>query len=193
MDKSFILRKYGQYNTPHVTATQWKQLATDIKETKLLRNATTSALPPTGRSATIIGASQSLEPIFSFYNPTDGIHPLLHEYLARNSLAESKSLLEEIKKTGTVPESFVSKAHPFITATQLEPSAHIKMIIVAQKAIDESISKTVNLPEETTPEQIASIYRQAYAAGLKGISIYRNNSRFYQPKKLSEAPREDKK
>lgn len=192
MDESFIMRKYGQHNTPHVSALQWQQLATYIKETKLLRNATTSALPPTGRSATIIGASQSLEPIFSFYHPTDGIHPLLQEYLARNSLAENKSLLEEIKKTGVLADSPIHKAHPFITATQLNPSDHIQMIIVAQKAIDESISKTVNLPEETTPEEIALIYRQAYAAGLKGISIYRDNSRFYQPKNLSVTKNENK-
>ena len=65
------------------------------------------------------------------------------------------------------------------------------MTITAQKAIDESISKTVNLPEQTTPQEIAAIYKKAYAAGLKGISVFRNNSRSYQPKKLSTA--DDKK
>ena len=60
------------------------------------------------------------------------------------------------------------------------------MVDIASKVIDEAISKTINLPEETTSQEIASIYLKAYEAGLKGISIYRNNSRFFQPKKLSE-------
>ena len=58
------------------------------------------------------------------------------------------------------------------------------MTIAAQRAIDESISKTINLPE-TTPQEIEQFIRKAYAAGLKGISVFRNNSRSYQPKPLS--------
>lgn len=192
MDESFIMNKYGKYNTPHVLAKQWQSLATEIKETGLLRNATTSALPPTGRSATIIGASQSLEPIFSLHT-MDGIHPILQAYLIEHSLNENATIIDEIKKTGNSPQIMHNHSHPFITATQLSPNDHIEMIITAQKAIDESISKTVNLPEDTTPEQIAAIYKRAYAAGLKGISVFRNNSRSYQPKSLSVVNNDDKK
>lgn len=192
MDESFIMNKYGKYNTPHILATQWQSLATMIKETTLLRNATTSALPPTGRSATIIGASQSLEPIFRLHT-LDGIHPSLQAYLIDHSLNEDAAVINEIKKTGNSPQIMRNHSHPFITATELQPNDHIEMIISAQKAIDESISKTVNLPEDTTPEQIATIYKRAYAAGLKGISVFRNNSRSYQPKHLSAVNNDDKK
>ena len=188
MDESFIMDKYGKLNTPHVSIIQWQQLAKKIKETKLLRNATTSALPPTGRSASVIGASQSIEPIFSLHGDNgDGIHPSLQTFLNKHSLHEDEAIIAEIKKSGRSPQAVRMMQHPFVTATEISPEDHLEMTITAQKAIDESISKTVNLPEQTTPQEIAAIYKKAYAAGLKGISVFRNNSRSYQPKKLSTA------
>lgn len=184
MDESFIMNKYGALNTPHVSCGQWSLLAKEIKETKLLRNATTTALPPTGRSALVIGASNALEPLFSLHT-SDGIYPALSTFLRKCSIDRNSSFVKEIEKTGRCPQIMNSVRHPFITATEISPDCHLEIVIDAQKAIDESISKTINLPEQTTPKEIEHIYRKAYAAGLKGISIYRNNSRSYQPKPLS--------
>ena len=47
-----------------------------------------------------------------------------------------------------------------------------------QKYIDHSISSTINLPEDIEPEVISSIYLDAWSKGLKGITIYRDGSRF---------------
>ncbi len=185
MDESFIMNKYGSLKTPHVSREQWQSLAKKIKETKLLRNATTSALPPTGRSAMVIGASTGIEPVFSL-NSSDGIHPLLYTFLKKYSLHENTAIVDEINKTGYAPQTIKAMNPSFVTATEIAPKDHLAMVIAAQKAIDESISKTINLPEQTTPEQIEEIYKNAYAQGLKGMSVFRNNSRSFQPKKLTD-------
>lgn len=71
-----------------------------------------------------------------------------------------------------------------VIATDLCPNDHIEMVKVMIPFIDESISKTINLPENTTVNEIFDMYIKAYKAGLKGISLYRDKSRSYQPKKL---------
>ena len=49
---------------------------------------------------------------------------------------------------------------------------------MCQRYIDHSISSTVNLPEDIEPEVISRIYLQAWKNGLKGITIYRDGSRY---------------
>ncbi len=174
MQESFIMDKYGQLNTPHVSRNQWNDLAKNIKQFKLLRNSTTTALPPTGRSALIIGASTGIEPLFSLNTP-DGIYEPLQVFL-------SKRFPIDINKN--MSEVLSSIEHPFVTSIELSADEHLDMLIAAQLATDEAISKTINLPESVTPEEIMNIYLKAYYAYLKGISIYRENSRSFQPKEL---------
>lgn len=191
MDEAFIMNKYGALNTPHVSALQWKELAEEIKNTKLLRNATTTALPPTGRSALVIGASQGIEPLFSLFL-NDEIYQPLQIFLKKNQIEQDNAIFKQIQKTGCFPKNIELPQDYFVTATEISPEDHLAVVIAAQKAIDESISKTINVPEETTSEQIGMIYKQAYATGLKGITVYRNNSRKYQPKKLSTTNNDNK-
>lgn len=192
MDESFIMNKYGKNNTAQVSTEQWLKLAKTIKDTRQLRNASTTALPPTGRSALVIGASTSIEPIFSLHTE-DGIYPLLSNYLKDNSLEKNTAVVEEIKKTGRCPQSIQPRNNPFVTATEVSPHNHLAMTIVASQSIDESISKTVNVPSETTPDEIGDIYIKAYDSGLKGISVYRDGSRTQQPKELSQSKNSVKK
>jgi ribonucleoside-diphosphate reductase alpha chain len=58
---------------------------------------------------------------------------------------------------------------------------HVKMMSAAQPFISGAISKTVNVPEEATAEEIADAYFQAWKLGLKAIAIYRDNSKRTQP------------
>lgn len=186
-EEDFIINKFATISTPHVTSGQWMKLANEIKQTLSLRHATTTALPPTGRSALVIGASTAIEPIFSFYT-VDGIHPSLEALLQKRDLHTNAALIEKIKTTGRCPQTLrPAKNNPFVTATEISPQDHLAMSIAGQKVIDEALSKTVNLPEDSTPQSVEQIYMNAYEAGLKGVSIYRNKSRSYQPKKLSVA------
>lgn len=152
---SFLEKKYGNLSTKYVSSEDWQKLAREIRNTKLLRNASTIALPPTGRSALIIDASTGIEPIFS-----------REDYLKLHPLLENRY------------RQFLQ------TAKSIKPEAHLLMAAFLQKGVDESISKTINLPKETTSEEIKEIYIAAWKLGLKGISIYREGSKNLQPKQI---------
>lgn len=74
-----------------------------------------------------------------------------------------------------------------LACTEIPPEAHMQITSAFQRFTDEAISKTVNLPENTNLEEIASIYTQAYDLGLKGISVYVDKSRNFQPKPLTRS------
>ncbi len=59
--------------------------------------------------------------------------------------------------------------------------AHVKMMAAAQPFLSGAISKTVNMPSETTPEEIADAYRWGWEMGLKALAIYRDGSKQSQP------------
>jgi len=65
----------------------------------------------------------------------------------------------------------------FVTAHQIDPKMRVKIQGTIQKHIDSSISSTVNLPNNTTPEEIGKIYELAWELGCKGITVYREGSR----------------
>jgi ribonucleoside-diphosphate reductase alpha chain len=153
---SFIEKKYSNLKTKHVSREDWEKLARDIRSTKFLRNVSTIALPPTGRSALVVDASTGIEPIFSIED-----YLITHPMLGKNY----HKLLQ--------------------TAKNITPKAHLLMATFIQKGVDESISKTINLPTETTTKDIEEIYLAAWSLGLKGISIYREGSKNLQPKHLS--------
>ena len=63
----------------------------------------------------------------------------------------------------------------------IAPMAHVKMLAAAQKFISGSISKTINMPNETTVEEIEKLYTEAWRLGLKAVAIYRDGSKHAQP------------
>ncbi len=70
---------------------------------------------------------------------------------------------------------------------------HIKMMAAVQPFISGAISKTVNLPESTTAEEIQEIYMDAWRMGLKAIAVYRENSKKIQPVSTSDEERGESK
>jgi ribonucleoside-diphosphate reductase alpha chain len=63
----------------------------------------------------------------------------------------------------------------------LSPQAHLKMLVAVQPFVSGAISKTINLPHDTTPEQIMDIYRDSWRLGLKAVAVYRDGSKSSQP------------
>src|SRR5258706_388708 len=63
----------------------------------------------------------------------------------------------------------------------IQPMGHIRMMEAVQPFISGAISKTVNMPETATPQDIADAYVAAWKAGLKAIAIYRDGSKRSQP------------
>lgn len=77
----------------------------------------------------------------------------------------------------------------------IEPMAHVRMMAAAQPFISGAISKTVNLPNETTVEEIEKIYIESWRMGLKAVALYRDGSKLSQPlnTKTDDASKDDKK
>src|SRR5688500_13082229 len=78
-------------------------------------------------------------------------------------------------------------------ARSIKPMGHVRMMAAAQPFLSGAISKTVNLPETATVEEIADVYFQGWKLGLKALAVYRDNCKVGQPladakaKKASEA------
>jgi len=68
----------------------------------------------------------------------------------------------------------------------ISPMGHVKMMAAVQKFLSGAISKTVNVPNDITPEEIMDIYMEAWRLGLKAIAIYRDGSKKTQPVVLSK-------
>jgi Ribonucleotide reductase, alpha subunit len=82
----------------------------------------------------------------------------------------------EYMKTAQVSEE-ASLPDFFIPAHKINAQFRVKLQGVIQQHIDSAISSTVNLPREATAEQVGEIYMQAWKAGCKGITVYREGSR----------------
>lgn len=180
----FIERKYGQTNSKYVPASDWINLADKIRKTGFLRNCSTVSLPPTGRSGLIIDASTGVEPFFNLLR-NGSLHPELLADLEKLNLpldGIEKSILEigGCQNIGLPPEI----AAIYKTATEIHPQDQIKMISEIQQGVDESISKTINLPNKTSINELKNIIIDAYYAGLKGITVYVNDRLQGQPIKL---------
>lgn len=154
-----------------------------------LRNATTTTIAPTGTLSLIAGVSSSIEPLFGIYyeRKTLGgiiikeVHPLFEEILSEEGYSEKEieALQSEIMEEGLV--SKINLKEPlkklFLTAFEIPPEIHLSIQRVFQKYTHNAVSKTINLPENTSPEEIKRIYLTAYEWGLKGVTIYRYGSK----------------
>jgi ribonucleoside-diphosphate reductase alpha chain len=65
----------------------------------------------------------------------------------------------------------------FVTAHDIEPSRQVRMQSIFQKYVDNAVSKTINLPESSSVEDIRSIYLLAYQLHCKGITVYREGTK----------------
>ena len=138
-----------------------------IYKGKKRRNATVLTIAPTGTISRLAGCSSSIEPIFAF------------EFV-------SKILDGEIKDVHPLYEEW-KKEHPgeplpdyFVTAHDIPYDGHIRMQAAFQKYVDNSVSKTINLPNQATFEDVEKAYLLAYDLGTKGITIYRDRSKAEQ-------------
>jgi len=68
----------------------------------------------------------------------------------------------------------------FISSDTIKPTAHIDVQAAAQKWIDSSISKTINIPTDFDYEEFKDVYLYAYNKGLKGCTTFRFNPEVFQ-------------
>jgi len=134
-----------------------------------LRNSQLLTIAPTGTLSTMLRVSGGIEPIFANYytRKTESLHghdqyykvytPIVKEYIDTYGLTDDSQL----------PDFFV-------TAQTLDYKDRIAMQSIWQKHIDASISSTVNVPQEFSVEKVKDIYMEAWKAGLKGITMFRD-------------------
>ena len=70
--------------------------------------------------------------------------------------------------------------------------AHLKMMAAVQPFISGAISKTINMPKESTAEDIASAYMEGWRMGLKAVAVYRDGSKMIQPVNLDKKDKKSK-
>ena len=155
-----------------------------------MRNATVTTIAPTGTISILAETSGGIEPVFSPYyysNRMDQqilvIHPLFKEMLIKkDKLKEFEKLAkkynEDLDKL-PLGEFDQELKTLFKNAHDIKPEEHVKVQSIWQKNIDNAVSKTINLPNKATLEDVQDIYLLAYDLGLKGITIYRDGSRGY--------------
>jgi ribonucleoside-diphosphate reductase alpha chain len=157
------------------------------KKFSRMRNATLTTIAPTGTISIIAGCSSGIEPLFGISftrNVLDGQRlPEVNEEF--KELAEKKGfysdrLLQETAKTGSVQHikeisSDIKKI--FVTAHDIKPEWHVRIQAAFQKYTDSGVSKTINLPESATPDDIIRIFKLAHKLRCKGITVYRYRSR----------------
>ncbi|MDP3878823.1 MAG: adenosylcobalamin-dependent ribonucleoside-diphosphate reductase [Dehalococcoidales bacterium] len=154
------------------------------------RNATVLSIAPTGTISIIAGCSSGIEPLFALTfvrNVMEGTRLLevnsVFEQIARKRGFFTRELKEETAQKGSlrgiqgIPEDV---RRIFVTDWDIEPDWHVRMQAVFQKHTDNSVSKTVNLPEDTTPQDIRRIYTLAHQLKCKGITVYRYGSKKQQ-------------
>jgi ribonucleoside-diphosphate reductase alpha chain len=161
-----------------------------------IRNATTTTIAPTGTIGVIASTSQGIEPIFAnvqIRNVKESIGENLIEtdrefekYLKEKGIYDEIALNGLIKSGTSIQESLIPKnikdeiTKLFITAHHIPSDQHLRIQQAFQKHTDNAVSKTINLPHETTKEEISEIYLKAHEMGLKGLTIYREGSRGQQ-------------
>jgi len=175
------------------------------------RNAQVTLLAPTGTTALIMDCETTgVEPEFALTKTKQlvgggtitTINPLVPAAL--RALGYRQEKIEEIEAALTDGEYienvgvcahdlavFDCSAQSWDDGRFIEPEGHIKMMAAVQPFISGAISKTVNMPSDTTPEKIVATWMMGWELGLKAIAIYRNGCKSSQPlnagKKASEA------
>ena len=177
-----VLKRFGGLASNTVSRKDWENLNSDIKKYGI-RHVSTTSLPPTGRSAPIISASQSIEPYFTLELNDESRNQLKQRLISQGySLSDTnKIILEKSINQDLLPNNLREIYKSCLHVNYLD---QLKTIDQFQKNVDESISKTINLPNNVTKEEILNIYKLSHELGLKGVTIYRNGSKKHQPKEI---------
>ncbi|MEM5793152.1 MAG: adenosylcobalamin-dependent ribonucleoside-diphosphate reductase [Candidatus Aenigmatarchaeota archaeon] len=172
---------------PNFKGSVWEK-----KGYEYMRNATLTTIAPTSNISIIAGCSSSIEPLFAVSYLRNVASSLGQNLIETNPVFEriaiqegfySQELMEKVLSSGSIqdikeiPEE-IRKV--FVTAHDISPEWHVRMQAAFQKYTDNAVSKTVNFPNHTTPDDIERVYKLAYDLGCKGITVYRDGSRRIQ-------------
>lgn len=155
----------------------------------LMRNATVTTIAPTGSISMIAGCSSGIEPLFALSltrrvlngQQLTSVNNVALAYLEERKLL-SEEILKAIDSTGKIAETGLAGQAKQVLATahEIEPFWHVCHLAAAQRYTDNGVSKTVNMPNNATTDDVAKIFFQAFSSGCKGVTVYRDASRDQQ-------------
>jgi ribonucleoside-diphosphate reductase alpha chain len=166
------------------------------------RNAQASVLAPTGTIGFMMDCDTTgVEPDFSLVKfkklSTGGSMQIVNQTLQRalqvlGYQQESiEAIVEYVAENGHVVDAPGLRTEHYevfdcaVGKRAISPMGHVRMMAAVQPFISGAISKTVNMPETATIEEIENIYFQGWKLGIKALAIYRDNCKVGQP--LSDA------
>ena len=171
--------------------------AVDIGAVNGYRNAQATVLAPTGTISFLMDCDTTgIEPDFSLVKFKElvggGLMTIVNRTvpLALETIGHSQNEIEQIEAhladSGTIVgapglrEEHLPVFDVAVGERAISPMGHIRMMAAAQPFISGAISKTVNLPESVSVEDIAGVYTDGWRLGLKALAIYRDGSKTAQ-------------
>lgn len=171
----------------------WDQVIEGIRQHGI-RNAAQTTIAPTGTIATVAGCEgYGCEPVFALayirhvndngkdlkltYTSPQFERALLAAGVQGEALQE---IIEQVRENGScqgvegVPDALQKV---FVVSADISPEEHVRMQAAIQAFVDNSLSKTINCPADTTEDEVASAYQLAWRLGCKGITVYVTGSR----------------
>ncbi|MEA3346449.1 MAG: adenosylcobalamin-dependent ribonucleoside-diphosphate reductase [Chloroflexota bacterium] len=181
------LEKWGR---PHL---DWSEIVEGLKRYGI-RNAAQTTIAPTGTTGTVAGCEgYGCEPVFALAYTRhfqDGdqdvslpyVSPLFERALSEAGLDETsrQRIYDEVLRVGTcqhieeIPEHV---RHTFVVSKDITAEEHVRMQAALQAFVDSSISKTINLPQEASVQDVKEAFLLAWKLGCKGLTVYRAGSR----------------
>jgi ribonucleoside-diphosphate reductase alpha chain len=156
-----------------------------------LRNAIRTTIAPTGSISIIAGCSGGIEPIFAVAferhvldgPPLKEVHPDFLPLCEQQGLDVAEDLMAQVLSTGMARPleglpPLVRRL--FVTGREVPPAQHLEVLAAFQRHTDNAVSKTLNLPADSTPEDVRGVFLKAYELGCQGVTVYRDTSRLSQ-------------
>lgn len=174
-----------------------------------IRNTEVTCFAPTGSTALSADASYSFEPIFalSFKKTLVDTNEVMYitnkvfektlPLIAKEINKDPKEILDDItseQNKGSIQHiKYIPQKYKdvFVVAHDINPEKRIEIQGKAQNYITMAISSTVNLPNTASKDDVANIYRLAHKHGLKGITIYRDGCKDFQPIEFNKDSKKD--
>lgn len=178
------------------------ELAADLIQTYGLRNAQLTLLAPTGTISFLMDCTTTgIEPLLShvqYKQLAGGGDVRIASPLTRMTLEALRyapeavtSILQHLEQTGSVEgapgldpkhlPAFDTALAPTPGGRVISANGHLAMMAAVQPFLSGAISKTVNLPTDTTAAQIGDYYLQAWSSGIKALAVYRDGCKNSQP------------
>lgn len=171
----------------------WNQVIEGIRQHGI-RNAAQTTVAPTGTIATVAGCEgYGCEPVFALAyirHVNDNGHdlqltytsPQFEQALINAGLDEMtrEQIIHRVMELGTcqdVDDVPADIRNTFVVSSDITAEEHVRMQAALQAFVDNSLSKTINFPEDASEEDVAMAYELAWELGCKGITVYVTGSR----------------